>query len=599
MDPTHLQYLTEDELTYELKIRGLPDVGTRMEKRNILEGIFASSLNTTFPVRKPSQEDDHIEHTVCQQKLQEMSGTLLALLHSSQPDLVRFNARLGYIKERVMRITSVEMRNRLLVIWAQLLGDFNTKKSQLLNRSGDLLSLNPEISSVELPLETTRCETSFIERLNQLDVSTPPARVTHTHPAHVSFAPPLFSSVNPPTVAAEPNVSAQTPAEPVSAVNKYIQVSRWNLSFDGTGSVNDFIERAEETARARGVSYDLFRQSSDLFKNQALVWHRHVREEISSWQELVSRLRERSTQGPNERTEIFVAIMQSLFSRFSYTPDEAARLQMIIRNLQPRYQTEISVMQSRTIKQLLDVCKHMEDAAHRASKFKNPPLRSATLSEPELAPRQERQPPDETRTIKVDRQEQTDWMNTIATFCRTREICPVRHTLTDDDRPFMKAFALLKAARASLKPVDNIDVYTADGSSQAVLGSVLLPITLDGVTKSVNVLVVASLRHPLVLGMDFCREFRLRLNFDTNTWRSKDKEIMAMNTIRGLPDLTAVQSRQLQPVIRAYEDSGSRVHKKISPITYRLRDLEGKDLGVWHVKDLKPERNDETDEAQQ
>ncbi|GLV33387.1 hypothetical protein CBL_20133, partial [Carabus blaptoides fortunei] len=98
----------------------------------------------------------------------------------------------------------------------------------------------------------------------------------------------------------------------------------------------------------------------------------------------------------------------------------------------------------------------------------------------------------------------------------------------------------------------------ADGSSQAVLGSVLLPITLDGVIKSVDVLVVPSLRHPLVLGMDFCREFRLRLNFDTNTWRSKDKEIMAVNTIRGLPDLTAVQSRQLQPVIRAYEDSESR-----------------------------------------
>lgn len=80
MDSTYLPYLTEDELTYELKIRGLPDVSTMTEKQNILERIFASSLTTTFPVRKPNQEDDKSEHSVCQQKLQEMSCIILALL---------------------------------------------------------------------------------------------------------------------------------------------------------------------------------------------------------------------------------------------------------------------------------------------------------------------------------------------------------------------------------------------------------------------------------------------------------------------------------------------------------------------------------------
>lgn len=407
MDSTLLPYLTEDELTYELKVRGLPDVGTMAEKRNILEGILASSLTTTFPVHKPRREDDQVEHSVCQQKLQEMSGTILALINSSHSDYGRFYARLNYLKERVMRITSPELRNRLLLVWAQLLGDFNSKKSMLLNRSGDLLSLNPEVPAAVPPAESTHNETSFLDRVNQLSLS---GSQTHGTPSRVHslpFVPPVFSPVQPRPTAPDCVDRVLTTAEPVPIAHKYAQLSKWNIFFDGSGSVNDFLEQTEEMARARGVSHDqLFQQSSELFRGQALIWHRHARSEVSSWPELVSRLRtaflpsdyefelwdeiRARTQGPTERTEIFVAVMQSLFGRFSYAIDEHTRLQMIIRNLQPKFQTEISVSQSQTIRQLLVICKHMEDAAHRAAKFKNPPARSQSLLEPELAYRRER-----------------------------------------------------------------------------------------------------------------------------------------------------------------------------------------------------------------
>ncbi|GLV37534.1 hypothetical protein CBL_20346 [Carabus blaptoides fortunei] len=36
------------------------------------------------------------------------------------------------------------------------------------------------------------------------------------------------------------------------------------------------------------------------------------------------------------------------------------------------------------------------------------------------------------------------------------------------------------------------------------------------------------------------------------------------------------------------------VSKKVLHLTYRLKDSNGKDIGVWHVKDLKPEPDDET-----
>lgn len=194
-------------------------------------------------------------------------------------------------------------------------------------------------------------------------------------------------------VADHNNCNSATTA-PLSVVNKHAQVSRWNIFFYASGSVNDFLERNEETARARGVSHDqLFQQSS-------------VVRRVNSWSDLVSRLRRAflpfdyefelwdeirgRTQGPSERTELFVAFMQSIFSRFPYSIDENTRLQMILRNLQSRFQTEINVAQSRTIKQLREICKHMEDAAHRAAKFKNTPARSQSLLEPELAYRRER-----------------------------------------------------------------------------------------------------------------------------------------------------------------------------------------------------------------
>lgn len=407
MDLTHLPFLTDDELTTELKIRGLPDVGTMMEKRNVLSGILSSSLAATFPVRQASPTDDQYEYTVCQRKLQDMSGTLLTLFTSPDSDFNKFNARLAYLKERVMRITTSELRNRLLVIWAQLLGDFNSKRDTIRRCPGDLLSFDHELPTIAPPAESTQNDISFVDRISQLELSTVAQPDTVTRAPPVCFANPVYSPVRAMPVAASTTAQLPAPLEPTPYFNPSAQVSRWNISFDGSDSVNDFIERAEETAKARGITHDqLFRQSSDLFRGQALVWHRQVRNEVNTWPELVNRLRvaflpsdyeyelwdeiRARTQGQTERTEIYVAVMQSLFGRFSYVIDESTRLQLIMRNLQPRFQTEISVTQSSTIQQLLAICKLMEDAAHRAAKFKNPPPRSNSLLEPGLAYRRER-----------------------------------------------------------------------------------------------------------------------------------------------------------------------------------------------------------------
>ncbi|GLV61235.1 hypothetical protein CBL_21064, partial [Carabus blaptoides fortunei] len=355
--------------------------------------------------------------------------------------------------------------------------------------------------------------------------------------------------------------------------------SRWNVTYNGTGSINAFIERVEEKAAAFGVRDEqLLQQAGELFTDHALVWFR-----------------------------------SNLLNRFAQPIPEPVRLQAILRNLQPKFQSEMSVRQSPSIATLLAVCKNIEDTAHRIASFKNPPTRATGLLEPELACRRVRPAVQQAETStkppllcwncrssehlsagclkpkrlhcfscgKVDRQELTSWMNTIANFCRRPEISPVFDSCGTDSRPFLdvevgkshltalldtganvtvigrRDLPLLEAAKCPLESVET-DVYTADGSSQTVLGSVSLQISLRGVVKTLAVLVVPSMRHPLVLGVDFCRAFGLALDFKTDSWCSQPALVSEIKAIRGIETLPRHHRDMLLPVVAQYEQLASR-----------------------------------------
>lgn len=172
-------------------------------------------------------------------------------------------------------------------------------------------------------------------------------------------------------------------------------------------------------------------------------------------------------------------------------------------------------------------------------------------------------------------------MNTIAQFSNKPEISPVLYSNGMDPRPFLsvtvgqtklvalldtgatvsvigkRGLPLLESAASPMRPV-NCDVYTADGASQSVLGSITLSIGLNGVSKEMSVLVVPSLRHPLVLGVDFCRHFGIHIDFSLDHWTSNPVETATVNAINGLESLPPSQATLLKPIIQAYESLGSR-----------------------------------------
>lgn len=180
----------------------------------------------------------------------------------------------------------------------------------------------------------------------------------------------------------------------------FIDVNRWNVKYDGLSSVNNFLDRIEELRISRGVTKDyLLRSAAELFTRDALLWYRT--NQFRSWDDLVLQLREtfqpydyengiwdelrRRTQGAQERVVIFVAAMEQLFNRLSVKPSEEDRLKLIRRNLLPYLQKQLALHQLQSIRDLVRVCRAIEETEIRVQQFCPPPTNYRNLLEPELA----------------------------------------------------------------------------------------------------------------------------------------------------------------------------------------------------------------------
>lgn len=110
-------------------------------------------------------------------------------------------------------------------------------------------------------------------------------------------------------------------------------------------------------------------------------------------------------------------------------------------------------------------------------------------------------------------------------------------------------------------------VTTADGKRQLVTGSVDLPLYIGSTCKIISALVVPSLNHSFILGMDFCKSFSMRVNFRDDTWHvcAEAVEMAAVEAERSpetdhlfsSDELTYSQRAQLEQVVSEFKDLGS------------------------------------------
>lgn len=183
---------------------------------------------------------------------------------------------------------------------------------------------------------------------------------------------------------------------------RYVPVYKWGLQFDGQSqSIGAFLQRVEETRRARGVTpEELFDSAVDLFSGAALVWYRSTIGRISTWgslclemkivfqspdhdirlqQEIFNRV-----QGETEHIDLFIASMEGLYGRLSTTVQEEVRLKQIFHNLNPQLQDRLALFDLTSIEQLRRLGRKAEAGRFRSTVITGSSRRVGTL-EPDLA----------------------------------------------------------------------------------------------------------------------------------------------------------------------------------------------------------------------
>ena len=101
---------------------------------------------------------------------------------------------------------------------------------------------------------------------------------------------------------------------------------------------------------------------------------------------------------------------------------------------------------------------------------------------------------------------------------------------------------------------ENLNVTTADGKSQDFLGYVNIPIVFNDIKKFCKILVIPSIEHTMILGVDFLNMFNIKVDFSDNTYKLKNVSVSIVNTIQPLDSLSDVQKHQLDGVIDLFKE---------------------------------------------
>lgn len=176
------------------------------------------------------------------------------------------------------------------------------------------------------------------------------------------------------------------------------------LKYDGKSCVRSFIQRVNEFSEARNVSdTKLLSFATEIFIDNALHWFRSVKDQVTSWDELVillkqdfgisdydyrllAEIRARS-QGESENITIYISIMIGMFSRLSKALPEEDKLEIILHNIRPCYASTLaSAAEIKSIDQLRVLCRNFENVQSRLVQFREPSdASSSNLLAPEFA----------------------------------------------------------------------------------------------------------------------------------------------------------------------------------------------------------------------
>lgn len=341
--------LAEDEIIYELKLRGVSVAAgkSEIELRGLLRPLLkleSSQKSLHYPTN-PINVDEEL--TALETKLLGLDLNLSAHDTTNVLGLQHLRGRVYHVLKRINRIRVDELTAEQV-----------TARSDCLARA-----------------------LSLLDRLDLLCGDTDSVPDT----ARVDFAH-LFDSTR----------------VPIASSGRAQPVAKWQLKFSGDPrgiSVHNFLERVNELRVARGVSeHQLFESAIDLFEGRALQWYRCNRQRFTCWTSLSDLLvkhyeppdyRPRlfedilsRTQDPHESFVDYFSCMLAMMRRHGGIGDEM-QLDILTRNLAPFYTMQLPTVS--TLAQLEDECLKLEKKKHRADHYRPPSRKRGSYVEPDLA----------------------------------------------------------------------------------------------------------------------------------------------------------------------------------------------------------------------
>lgn len=145
------------------------------------------------------------------------------------------------------------------------------------------------------------------------------------------------------------------------------------------------------------------------------------------------------------------------------------------------------------------------------------------------------------------------WLKHVSNFYKTpfhnNEILPLFSKKVNDNRPYIsvrlfdrditvlldsgattsiignEGLKFLNKLKIKVHPIQHSNLYTADGKEQKVIGLVDLPISIGTCFRLIKALVVPSVTHSFIFGMDFVKSFNLIMNFKNNSYLIQNDSI--------------------------------------------------------------------------
>lgn len=190
--------------------------------------------------------------------------------------------------------------------------------------------------------------------------------------------------------------------------NRKIHMHRWNISFSGNGhglSLNEFLTRINIYARAEKVpESQMLANIHLLLKDKAEHWYWGNINEFYSWRTFVEAIKkeflpqnydffvreeiQNRIQGQNESFSSFITDMKILFQRVDPPLDERYKLYIVRRNMLTDYGAFLTINKIRTLNDLVDICRGLDESKMMAERRKiSQPYSNISLVEPSCYPR--------------------------------------------------------------------------------------------------------------------------------------------------------------------------------------------------------------------